>query len=141
MSKSLRLASSLVIGCLTAAGGAAGCGGGSPGGMSGSGGLGGNGMPGTGGRVADTCWLTGTMKSVQAFAGPSGRVPDVAAAPPPKHVTHVMAVDPSSQNPRPVTAPVSGGGTFSLPLEPGRPWVLVFVDSSRAGADMIAGIF
>jgi hypothetical protein len=95
-------------------------------------------MTGSGGRVADQFWLTGRMQQVQAYGE---QVPGVAAAPAPKRVTHVMAVNPSSQNPKRVMAPVTSGGTFSLALEPGHPWVVVFVDSSRVGADMIAGIF
>lgn len=108
-------------------------------GPSGSGGAGGSGMSGTGGRKGDAFVLSGRMQQLQAALLPDS--PGVAAAPAPKQVSHVMAVNPSSQNPTRVVAPVTSGGLFSLTLEPGHPWVLVFVDSSRTGADMIAGIF
>ena len=58
-----------------------------------------------------------------------------------KHVSHVMAVTPSSQNPKRVVAEVDGAGAFSLDLDPSRLWVLVFVDASQVGSDMIAGVF
>lgn len=109
------------------------------GGSGGAGGNGGHGMTGSGGNPANAFRLTGHMQ--QVLAALVAEEPGVAAAPAPKQVTHVMAVNPSSQNPVRVVSPVASSGTFSLALEPGHPWVLVFVDSSRVGADMIAGIF
>ena len=107
--------------------------------MSGTGGAGGNGNPGTGGQKPGQQFvLTGQMQQTQAFGEDA---PGVAAVAAPKRVTHVMAVNPSSQNPTRVVAPVASSGTFSLALEAGHPWVLVFVDGSRIGSDMIAGIF
>jgi len=58
-----------------------------------------------------------------------------------KHVTHVVAVTPSSQNTRRVVAEVTPSGEFSLDLDPSRLWVLVFVDASRVGVEMIVGVF
>jgi hypothetical protein len=56
-----------------------------------------------------------------------------------KIVDHVVAVTPSSWATR-VVAPVAADGSFALDLAPSQPWVLVFVDSTRVGADMIAGV-
>src|SRR5206468_425216 len=56
-------------------------------------------------------------------------------------VTHVMAVTPSSQDITRVVAPIEADGTFQLQLAPDRAWVLVFIDSTRVGKDMILGIF
>lgn len=56
-------------------------------------------------------------------------------------ITHVMAVNPTSANPKRVLAPVADNGAFSLSLSSGVPWVLVFVDSSKTGSAMIQGIF
>ena len=58
-----------------------------------------------------------------------------------KHVSHVMAITPSSQNTQRVVSEVDATGAFSLDLDPARLWVLVFVDSSKIGSDMIAGVF
>lgn len=66
-------------------------------------------------------------------AAPEGETPRV--------VTHVMAVTPSSQDLRRILAEVGSDGSFSLDLDPSQPWVLVFVDSSRHGKDMIVGVF
>ncbi len=59
-------------------------------------------------------------------------------------VTHVMAINPGSSNPRRVVAEVNPTtGAFSLELDPGRPYVLVFIATGNGltGPDMIAGIF
>ncbi len=68
----------------------------------------------------------------------SNTVPGFAAD---KLVTHVMAVNPSSANARRVLAEVASDGSFELYVDPGRPWVLVFLDETLVGADMIAGVF
>jgi hypothetical protein len=56
-----------------------------------------------------------------------------------KVVDAVVAVTPSSWATR-VVSPVAADGSFALDLAPSQPWVLVFVDSTRVGADMIAGV-
>jgi hypothetical protein len=56
-------------------------------------------------------------------------------------VTHVMAVDPESASPRRSLAAVGADGSFKLSVEAGRPYVLVFVDRSAVGADMVVGVF
>jgi hypothetical protein len=121
---------------------AIGCGESSHGG-NGTGGTGNNtGGGGKGGSNAGTFKLTGKVQQLQQFpAAPTDddAVGTVQLAP--KIVTHVLAVNPSSQNLARVVSPVGADGAFTLALEPGHPWVLVFVDSSRVGADMIAGIF
>jgi hypothetical protein len=56
-------------------------------------------------------------------------------------VTHVMAVDPESASPRRSLAAVGADGSFELQIEVGRPYVLVFVDSTATGADMVIAVF
>lgn len=56
-------------------------------------------------------------------------------------VTHVMAVDPESASPRRTLAQVHADGSFALELDTGRPYVLVFIDSTAVGADMVVGVF
>jgi hypothetical protein len=56
-------------------------------------------------------------------------------------VSHVMAVNPESANLERSVAPVDASGRFSLDLVPGKPYVLVFIDSSAVGADMVVAIF
>ena len=55
-------------------------------------------------------------------------------------VTHVMAVNPSNSAPERVVGEVKAGA-FSLEVKPGKPYALVFIDSSKIGKDMIVGIF
>ena len=87
--------------------------------------------------------LSGTVLRTQAALTAAAPNPELVALDPlaPKTVTHVMAVNPSSQDHGRILAPVTASGAFTLDLAPGHPWVLVFVDSSRVGADMIAGVF
>jgi hypothetical protein len=59
----------------------------------------------------------------------------------PRVVDHVVAVTPSSTTQRRAVATVGADGSFSLDIDAASPWVLVFVDSTRVGADMIAGVF
>lgn len=56
-------------------------------------------------------------------------------------VTHVMAVDPESASPRRSLAAVGADGSFELKIEVGRPYVLVFVDGTATGADMVIAVF
>ena len=56
-------------------------------------------------------------------------------------VTHVMAVDPQTSRPERSIAEVGADGSFHLELAPGRPYVLVFVDGTAVGVDMVVAIF
>jgi hypothetical protein len=56
-------------------------------------------------------------------------------------ITHVVAVTPSSQNTQRIVTNVDPTGSFSIDLDPSRLWVLVFVDATKKGSDMIAGVF
>lgn len=56
-------------------------------------------------------------------------------------VTHVMAVTASSQNVQRVLAEVDADGQFALDVDAARPWVVVFLDATRVGSDMVLGVF
>jgi hypothetical protein len=56
----------------------------------------------------------------------------------PKMITDVIAVSPSSHEQRLGTI---SGTSFSIDIQPGEPWIIVFVDRSRVGLDMIVGKF
>jgi hypothetical protein len=75
----------------------------------------------------------------------SGRVAASAAGKPAaagaRTVTHVMAVNPETAAPRRTVAAVGEGGSFRLAVDAGKPYVIVFVDSSAVGPAMVVGIF
>jgi hypothetical protein len=52
-----------------------------------------------------------------------------------------MAVDPESASPKRSLAAIASDGSFSLSVEAGRPYVLVFIDDSAVGTDMVVAIF
>lgn len=106
-------------------------------------GCGGGGGGTVSGGSASAFHLSGTvLRSLAALAPVGTESSHLALDPPaPKTVTHVMAVNPSSQDPRRVLAVVAPDGSFKVDLDPGHPWALVFVDNSRTGSDMIAGVF
>ena len=56
-------------------------------------------------------------------------------------ITHVMAVDPETASPRRTLTKVGADGSFALTVDAGRPYVLVFIDDSAVGADMVVAIF
>ncbi|MFT3698062.1 MAG: hypothetical protein QM831_33280 [Kofleriaceae bacterium] len=58
-----------------------------------------------------------------------------------KTVTHVMAVQPVSASPMRTIAAVNADGSFELDVTPGQPYVFVFVDSTKVGADMAVAMF
>ena len=60
---------------------------------------------------------------------------------PARTITHVMAVDPESASPHRSLAPVGKDGSFELKIDVGRPYVLVFVDDTAVGADMVVAVF
>lgn len=59
-----------------------------------------------------------------------------------KTITHIMAVSPSTTNSEKYVSEVAADGTFSLGINSGKPYIIVFVaqDGSLTGPDMIAGI-
>jgi len=123
-----------------AAAGAPGSGGAPSAGSGGVPGGGGAGPGGAGGASPAAFHLSGTLASLLTAPLPLGE--GYAALDPSScTVTHVMAVNPSSQDLHRTLAPVGTDGSFSIDLEPGHPWVLVFLDSSQVGSDMICGIF
>lgn len=71
----------------------------------------------------------------------SGRLATHLSVADERRVTHVMAIDPEVAATRPSVVAVDREGAFVLHLAAGRPYVLVFVDDSRVGVDMVAGIF
>ncbi len=56
-------------------------------------------------------------------------------------ITHVMAVQPVSASPIRTIAAVGADGSFTLEVTPGQPYVFVFVDSTKVGADMAVAMF
>lgn len=58
-----------------------------------------------------------------------------------KTITHVMAINPSSQNPSRVLTTVAADGSFSLGVSSGKPWVIVFIDSAQVGKEMIVASY
>mgnify|MGYP001590622439 CR=1 FL=1 len=60
-----------------------------------------------------------------------------------KTITHVMAINPEVSNPTRFVSPIDSAGEFILPVERGRPYVLVFISKNEGltGPDMIAGTF
>ena len=54
-------------------------------------------------------------------------------------VTHVMAVSPLAGDVVKVVAPTADGA-FSIEVESGRPWALVFLNATRRGSDMVHGM-
>lgn len=99
--------------------------------------------------------LVGCGSSDQASFRISGRAPALTAtqgalvagssgalvAPSARTITHVMAVDPETASPRRTLSKVAADGSFSLTVDAGRPYVLVFIDDSAIGADMVVAIF
>jgi len=56
-------------------------------------------------------------------------------------ISHVMAVNPESANADRSLTQVGADGSFSLSLTLGKPYVLVFIDSTQTGAAMVVGMF
>ncbi|MBI3610163.1 MAG: hypothetical protein HY204_05615 [Nitrospirae bacterium] len=90
--------------------------------------------------VAATFGISGTLSSVNV-SGKSRAGLFNTSAPVNQTVTHVMAVSPTSQNATRVLAPINSDGSFTLNVNPNRPYVLVFIDSTQTGAGMIVGAF
>ena len=88
------------------------------------------------GPGADSFQVQGQVAAQAATAGSLARP---VAGIEPRVIDYVVAVAPSSQQLR-AYSEVAADGSFSLDIDTAHPWVLVFVDSSRVGADMIAGV-
>ncbi|MCX5747188.1 MAG: hypothetical protein NT062_32360 [Proteobacteria bacterium] len=71
---------------------------------------------------------------------PAARTNLVAAAAP-RTITHVMAVNPETASPQRTIAAVATDGSFELHVDPGKPYVFVFVDDTAVGADMAVAVF
>jgi hypothetical protein len=71
---------------------------------------------------------SGTVDTTARFHGQVGN-----------SVTHVMAVSPIAGDVERVVA-ATQEGTFTVEVEPGRPWTLVFVDATQTGARMVRGV-
>jgi hypothetical protein len=88
-------------------------------------------------QPGQTAHISGQLvESHRAALGTSG-----TAAVADRRITHVMAVDPESASPRRVLAAVGTNGHFSLDVNFGHPYVLVFVDASARGTDMVVATF
>jgi hypothetical protein len=79
--------------------------------------------------------------SGQLVAGRSSALTIGLGSPTSRAITHVMAVDPESASPNRVLAPVQKDGHFALEVNFGHPYVLVFIDASAVGADMVVAVF
>jgi hypothetical protein len=91
---------------------------------------------------SDTTTISGQLVESRGAALTVGRGASVAGTvEPARRITHVMAVDPESASPRRVLAPVTNDGHFKLEVSFGHPYVLVFIDASRVGTDMVVAIF
>jgi hypothetical protein len=77
--------------------------------------------------------VTGQVAATNALRGP------YRGAGPERVIDHVVAVAPTSLQAR-AYSPVGSDGSFALDIDTAHPWILVFVDSTRIGADMIAGV-
>ncbi|HEX2879437.1 MAG TPA: hypothetical protein VHO25_07860 [Polyangiaceae bacterium] len=58
-----------------------------------------------------------------------------------RNISHVMALNPEASSPRRTLVEVESDGSFQLDVETGLPYVLVFIDASAVGAEMVVGIF
>jgi hypothetical protein len=86
---------------------------------------------------ANTATISGQLVESHAAALSTG--PGTPA--PARKITHVMAVDPESASPNRVLAAVKTDGHFSLDVNFGHPYVLVFVDATAVGTDMVVAVF
>ena len=75
----------------------------------------------------------------------SGRVPSsnarATSAAATRVITHVMAVNPESASADRTIAKVGADGSFTLAVDVGKPYVLVFVDATAVGAAMVVAVF
>ncbi|MGE3758352.1 MAG: hypothetical protein AB7H97_11380, partial [Pseudobdellovibrionaceae bacterium] len=82
--------------------------------------------------------VSGTLTSVSVSSLRHGQVGTRTA----KTITHIMAVSPSTATSTRYVSAVASDGTFTLSIDSGKPWLIVFVaqDGTLTGPDMIAGI-
>jgi hypothetical protein len=62
-------------------------------------------------------------------------------APDARTITHVMAVNPETASPQRTIGKVASDGSFDLSVDTGKPYVLVFIDSTAVGAEMVVAMF
>jgi hypothetical protein len=78
----------------------------------------------------------------------SGRIASVGAAhtlrgvapAEPRTITHVMAIDPEAAAPRRTLAVVGADGAWTLEIDAGRPYALVFLDDQAIGPAMVVAV-
>ena len=94
--------------------------------------------------TAAGCGLLGGDEQKVAISGsvvvPAARM-KAAAAPGGRTITHVMAVNPETASPQRTIGKVASDGSFELSVDTGKPYVLVFIDSTAVGADMVVALF
>src|SRR5436190_15942633 len=56
-------------------------------------------------------------------------------------ITHVMAINPETASAQRTIGKVGSAGSFELSVETGKPYVLVFIDSTAVGAKMVVAMF
>src|SRR4051812_11598226 len=88
-------------------------------------------------RPSSTATISGQLVETHTAALSTA----LTAAAPARQITHVMAVDPESASPNRVLAPVGKDGHFSLDVNFGHPYVLVFVDATKVGTEMVVAVF
>lgn len=64
-----------------------------------------------------------------------------AAAAPARTITHVMAVNPETAAVQRTIGKVASDGSFELSVDTGKPYVLVFIDGTAVGAQMVVAMF
>ncbi len=94
--------------------------------------------PGCGKTSSSSAGSQSGFKVQGRFNSPSMRLNSSSFTVDGKTVTDVLAVCPSTHEQRLGTISTSN---FSIYIEPGKPWVIVFVDSTKVGLDMIVGKF
>jgi hypothetical protein len=57
------------------------------------------------------------------------------------NITHVIAINPSSQNRERIVIPIGGNGSFKFSPKPHQLYVIVFINNSKIGAEKIVGFF
>jgi hypothetical protein len=87
------------------------------------------------------CKSPNTVSISGKLEAPTATLSSALSAAPGRSITHVMAVDPESASPNRVLAPVASDGRFSLDVNFGHPYVLVFLDATAVGTDMVVAIF
>ncbi|HSS02797.1 MAG TPA: hypothetical protein VLM79_37305, partial [Kofleriaceae bacterium] len=94
--------------------------------------------------TAAGCGLLGGDESKVSISGSVAMsVARTSAAAPAngRTITHVMAVNPETASAQRTIGKVASDGSFELSVDTGKPYVLVFIDSTAVGADMVVAVF